>query len=213
MNTLDYILNRFKLSFDDSTRMPIEIPNFGRDNMAKLFAELDFKRGIEVGVRDGEYSEVLCAVNVELVLYGIDPYIPHKGYKDIVRKSTFASYKQIAQDRLATFKDRYNFVEKFSLDAVKDFDDGSVDFVYIDGDHSFQSTTNDIAEWSKKIRPGGIIAGHDYFKHKGPSDIKVYEVVNAYASAYNIRPWFVLGTKAVIPGEIRDVSRSWMWVK
>lgn len=43
MNTLDYILKKFNITFDEKTQMPIEISNFGRDKMASLFSELDFK--------------------------------------------------------------------------------------------------------------------------------------------------------------------------
>src|SRR3990167_6747852 len=107
----------------------------------------------------------------------------------------------------------YTFIRDYSMNAVKDFEDNSLDFVYIDGDHCFESATNDIAEWSKKVRPGGIVSGDDYFKHKGRTKIHVYQVVNGFTEAYGIKPWFVVGSKAIIPGEKRDSGRSWLWVK
>ena len=210
MNTLEHILNKFNLSPHD--KLPLELPNYGRDNMAELFNELGFKIGVEVGIRSGEYSETLCKAIPGVKLYGIDPYIAHKGYRDHTRQSSFNTFKQEAIERLAPYKD-YVFIEKFSMDAVKEFADNSLDFVYIDGDHSFQSATNDIAEWGRKVRPGGIISGDDYFKHKGKARIHVYQVVNAYTDAWSIRPWFVVGSQAIIPGEIRDHGRSWFWVK
>jgi hypothetical protein len=39
------------------------------------------------------------------------------------------------------------------------------------------------------------------------------EVVTAYTQAYAINPWFILGSKDVVPGEKRDSSRSYFWVK
>ena len=48
-----------------------------------------------------------------------------------------------------------------SLDAVQTFDDGSLDLVFIDGDHSFAAVRADIAAWLPKVRPGGILCGHD----------------------------------------------------
>lgn len=39
MSTLDYILEKFNITIDEKTQMPIEIPNFGRDQLAVLFAE------------------------------------------------------------------------------------------------------------------------------------------------------------------------------
>jgi glycosyltransferase involved in cell wall biosynthesis len=42
------------------------------------------------------------------------------------------------------------------------FPDAGVDFCFIDGDHSYESVTADLTAWWPKIKPGGIIAGHDY---------------------------------------------------
>lgn len=211
MNTLDYILNKFSLGFDDSTRMPIEIPDIGRNGLAKLFHELGFKSGAEIGVLEGEYSEIICKANPEAKLYSIDPWVPHRGYTDFMRKETFEKAYAAAKARLAPYN--CEIVKKFSLDAVKDFADESLDFVYIDGDHNFQNCTDDIAEWSKKVKYGGIISGHDYIKHKKPTNIHVYEVVRGYTEAYNIRPWFLLAAKAVIDGIITAEARTFMWVK
>lgn len=212
MNTVEYLKKKFSLSFDASTKMPIEVPNYGRANMAELFAELGFKVGVEVGVRDGGYSKTLMNANPGLTLYGVDPYEPHQGYRDHVRKSTFEAFETEAHTKLDGFE-RYHFIRDYSHNAVHQFEDGSLDFVYIDGDHSFYNATQDIELWSKKVRPGGIVSGDDYFKHKGKARIHVYQVVNGYTDAWGIRPWFVLGSKAIVPGEVRDHGRSWLWVK
>lgn len=212
MNTLETITKKFNLQITDSTRMPLEIVNFGRNHLAALFHELGFERGVEVGVRDGEYSEVLCMKNPDAVIYGIDPYVPHRGYLDTTRQSSFDKYEAKAHERLDQYKN-YHFMKAFSLDAVEDFEDESLDFVYIDADHDFQNVTNDVHEWMKKLRIGGILAGHDYVKHKGPSRIHVYQALNGYMDAWQLRPWFVLGAKAIEDGVIRDEARSWMYVK
>ena len=92
------------------------------------------------------------------------------------------------------------------MDAVKDFEDGSLDFVYIDGNHDFKNVANDIVEWQKKVRVGGIVAGHDYRRHKPHLTYQchVVDVVNAYTYAFGINPWFVLQG---------DKSPSWFWVQ
>lgn len=209
-DTLGYILEKFKITLGG--RMPVEIPNYGRDNLAELFAELNFRVGVEVGVRDGGYSETLMKTIPDLLLYGVDPYEPHQGYRDHVRKSTFEAFEQEAHDKLDKYPG-YHFIRDYSDAAVDDFADNSLDFVYIDGDHSFYNATQDIELWSKKVRPGGIISGDDYFKHKGDARIHVYQVVNGYTDAWRINPWFVVGSNAIVPGEIRDHGRSWMWVR
>ena len=99
------------------------------------------------------------------------------------------------------------------MDAVKEFADNSLDFVYLDGNHNFTHIAEDIHHWLRKVKPGGILSGHDYVKHKPGIDTHVYQVVNAYTDAYFIKPWFVLGTREKIEGQIRDHDRSWMWIK
>lgn len=211
MNTLNYILNKFNLSFDDSTPMPIEIPNIGRGDLPDLFKKLGFKIGAEVGVLDGEFSEKLCQANSQLKLYCIDPWERvdgFDGYDNDRLKHAYAT----AKEKLS----KYNctIIKDTSMDAVGDFEDDSLDFVYIDADHSFKAVVMDVCEWMQKVKVGGIIGGHDFRRY---SDLRgryhVPEAVSGYAVAYHIRPWFVLGRKKIIEGEIRDKDRSWMWVK
>jgi len=92
------------------------------------------------------------------------------------------------------------------MDAVGDFADEYFDFVYIDGNHIFNYVANDIYYWLKKIRVGGIIAGHDYRPYYPRSGIHVFQVVNAYTDAYGIKPWFITSY------EVEKV-RSFFWVK
>ena len=46
--------------------------------------------------------------------------------------------------------------------AASNFADGSVDFVFIDADHSYEAVKQDIQTWLPKVRHGGVLAGHDY---------------------------------------------------
>lgn len=210
MENLDKIAKKYNL--DLTQRSPIEIPNMGRQQLAELFAELGFKIGVEIGVRDGSYSLALMQTIPDLKLYGIDPYLPHAGYRDITRQQTFDAYEAQAHAKLDSYPN-YKFVKEFSMDALEGCPDNSLDFVYIDGDHCFEEVTKDIAGWSKKVKPGGIISGDDYFKHAGEARIHVYQVVRGYTEAWHIAPWFVVGSKAIIEGEFRDHGRSWFWIQ
>lgn len=211
MKTLDYILKKFDINHNNATKMPIEIPQIGRFGLAELFQELNFKKGAEIGVYQGEYSEALCKSNPNATLYSIDPWKPHSEYTAFLKKETFESAYKMAKKRLS--KHNCIMIRKKSLDAVKDFKDESLDFVYIDGDHSFEACTNDISQWSKKVKMGGIIAGHDYIKHRPRSIIHVYEVVSAYTQAYAIRPWFLLAKEAIVNGVMVIEERTFFWVK
>lgn len=212
METLEYILKKFNLSSDRHTQMPLYIPDYGRDNLPTLFKELGFKTGAEIGVETGIYSEKLLKNNPDLTLYSIDPWKAYKEYTDNTNQDDIDKLYAETQARLAPYKNS-KIIRKFSLDALNDFADNSLDFVYIDGNHNFQSVANDICEWLKKVRPGGIISGHDFMGGKEWMGIQVKQVVIGYTQANGIRPWFVLGTEHKIRGQIRDNSRSWMWVK
>lgn len=212
MHTLNFILDKFGLTPHEGM-IPFIINNFGRNELAELFSELGFKTGVEVGIEQGVYSEILCRSNPGLKLYCVDPWKAYRGYRDHVDQNKLDRFFVSTEVRLAPFG--CVLVRKFSMDAVKDFENGSLDFVYIDGNHSFQNVVNDICEWSKKVKAGGIISGHDFI-HRGPSDRSqqhVIEAVTGYTQAYHIDPWFILGRKHPREGEIRDTPRSFMWVK
>jgi predicted O-methyltransferase YrrM len=210
MNTLKYIAEKYKLNLKDHP--PIQIPNVGRNNLADLFCELGFKTGVEIGTERGLYAEVLCKANPKAKLFCIDPWKIYPEYRDIVKQNKMDEIYNEAKSRLSAFNCK--LIKKFSLDALKDFADESLDFTYIDGNHEYPYITRDIIEWSKKVRPGGIVVGHDYTtSNQLVSRNQVFWAVNGYMNAYNIRSWFILGTKAEVPGEIRDKPRSWMWIK
>ncbi len=106
------------------------------------------------------------------------------------------------------------------MDAVKDFEDNSLDFVYIDANHEYDYVKQDITEWTKKVKPGGIVAGHDYIRLRQPRNeankhfqYGIKEAVFHYTTENNIRPWFVLGLTAEYPKLVREGIRSWMFVK
>jgi hypothetical protein len=49
-----------------------------------------------------------------------------------------------------------------SAEAATMFENGSLDFVYLDADHCFESVWQDLSVWYPKVRIGGILAGHDF---------------------------------------------------
>ncbi len=212
-NTYEYILKKYNLR--PGRRSYIEIPNMGRQNLAELFAELGFKKGAEIGVDIGSYSEVLCKANPKLHLYSINPWSPsayEPGMSGINEKQEFFNtrYKE-AKKRLAPYS--CTIIRKTLKVALKDFEDNSLDFVYIDGNHDFVNFTNDLHYWLKKIRPGGIISGHDYAYFPSGKFNHVKRVIEAYFRCYGMVPYFVVGAFTYDEGMARDRFRSWFWVK
>jgi hypothetical protein len=192
---------------------PVEIPDCGRDNLPQFFLDMGYKVGAEIGTSKGVFAEKICKAGLKL--YAIDPWLDYPDYCRGDKGWQRTLNNQFEQTKALLAPYDCVLVRKKSMEALEDFADESLDFVYIDGNHEFQYVTNDIAEWSKKIRKGGCISGHDYFfsNPHGFERIHVKEVVNAYTHAYKIYPWYVLGRKEKVAGEVRDNFRSFMWIK
>lgn len=211
MNTLDCIIKKYNI--DPNGKLPIEIPNVGRNDLANLFRELGFTIGAEIGVQEGIYSEMLLLANPEVKLYGVDPWTFYSTARNFRKQRHLDEHYATAVKRLTPYKN-YVIVKKSSMDAVKDFEDNSLDFVYIDADHEYLHVVQDIVEWSKKVKKGGIISGDDYItSNNEDTHMHVIYAVDGYVKAHKILPFFLLGRKHKLEGEIRDKIRSWFWVK
>jgi predicted O-methyltransferase YrrM len=191
--------------------MPVYIPNINRAIMAETLNELGFKIGLELGVAQGNHAKLLCEKIPGLKLFCVDIWERYKGYLEYTDR--IDRYYQLAQEQLASFN--CAFIKEFSMDAVKKFDDYSLDFVYIDGAHDFKSVALDLCEWSKKVRVGGIVFGHDFKRPASGSKyvVDVKDVVPAYCYAKKIKPWFVLGQTGHNDGEYKEGVQSWMFVR
>lgn len=159
--------------------------NFNRNNLALMFGELGFKRGAEIGVRRGDYSEILCTHIKSLEkLFSVDPWDlvyedPRSRFEGVKKQN---QYYEIAKERLAKYS-ACEIIRKTSMEAVKDIEYESLDFVYIDGAHTFDYVMTDLIEWGKRVRRGGIIAGDDYKQHKCGD---VMTPINTYVQAHGI---------------------------
>ena len=64
--------------------------------------------------------------------------------------------------RINNFPGRASIIKADSIEASKQFDDGSLDFVYLDADHSYAGCMRDLHAWYPKLRVGGAMSGHDF---------------------------------------------------
>jgi hypothetical protein len=202
---LEHVLAKFGLEKKpgySTGRKPFEVPLL-RSELAELFAELGYKRGAEVGVHQGKHSEGLCSRNPGLEqLYCVDPWLSYgvfKAWEGMDQPSLELRYEGACK-RLEKYP--CTIIRKTSMEAVGDFVDGSLDFVYIDGAHDLLNVVQDICEWSRKVRIGGIVAGHDFRRTKHQRESHVVYAVRAYVASYHIDPWFVL---------LGDHYNSFMW--
>lgn len=189
---------------------PAEIPGASRDDLPGFFKQMGCKVGAEIGTYEGEFTEKFCKAGLRM--YAVDPWednSPHFSDKKNYKEQYNSAYVT-AVTRLKPYGCK--FVKKTSMDAVKDFGNGTLDFVYIDGNHNFRYIVEDIWEWYRKIKPGGVISGHDYeLLWNNPYRLAACHVktaVDVMAGIYNV-DYYVLGSNY---GN-RDKHRSWLWIK
>lgn len=190
---------------------PIEIRNTTRNDLAKFFGFAKMQQGIEIGVESARFSQVLAQENPGIILHGVDPWGASLAYRPQLEQERWDEIFYDATTRMASYD--WRPLRMTSAAAAKSFADASLDFVYIDGNHALDSVLEDLAIWTTKIRPGGIISGHDYTKTKQRMRNDVVKAVNQWVTEQKITPWFILGVRDRTPGEVCDVARSYFWVK
>jgi SAM-dependent methyltransferase len=126
------------------------------------------KKGVfvEVGTWEGDYSYELLKQTKCSKLYCVDPYkhFDDSSYPDgmnMLSQEQFDSKYDTVCKRFSQFGDRVEFIRKLSNDAASRFEDESLDFVYIDGNHKCKYVLEDLNNWYNKIKPGGIIICDD----------------------------------------------------
>lgn len=179
-----------------------------RSELPKWLVDNGYLVGAEVGVYKGEYTEMFCQVGVKMI-YAVDPWTEYRIRRDLItqkRQDFLCGHTHRVLDKYPNCK----IIRKSSMDAVKDFEDESLDFVYIDGNHNLKEVTEDITEWEKKVRKGGIVSGHDYFLSPYYCDVKA--AVDAFVATHKIKTLVSFGSKAEAK-RAGDRYKSWLWKK
>jgi uncharacterized Rossmann fold enzyme len=123
--------------------------------------------GAEIGVFVGDMSAALME-RKDLFLFMVDSwegagaaYTGDSGdFHAGLTQAQQDSYRAKAEKR--TPEGRRKILAMRSGEAVKLITDHSLDFVFIDADHSYEGAKADIRAWRKKVKPGGLLCGHDY---------------------------------------------------
>ena len=117
--------------------------------------------GVEIGVSKGKNAKsILKILNINQ-LYLIDSWEIKEQYKITCKKFKNKSNVKIIKDT--------------SLNASELIENESLDFCYIDAAHDYNNVYQDIEIWTKKVKIGGIVAGHDIF-----SSVDVFKALNNY---------------------------------
>ena len=139
-----------------------------KELLSRLPEDVDLV-GVEVGVWKGGNAATLLRHRPWLQLHLVDlwshnpnpDYAPvdpgHAGRSE--EESRHVSHQ--AQRRFAD-NPRVKLYRMDSVAAAAWFADKSLDFVFIDADHSYTGVARDLPAWWPKIRPGGLLCGHDF---------------------------------------------------
>jgi hypothetical protein len=138
----------------------------------------DLKNGVlvEVGVYGGTsiFPLVEHYRKNNNIIYAIDPWEKNdlsngEPLSETTTPKLSEFHSKMKQNRLnvekivkeLSYDDVVKVVHDFSENASKNFNDESVDILYIDGSHAYESVLNDLRCWLKKIKKGGVIWGDD----------------------------------------------------
>lgn len=119
--------------------------------LERFVKEHELSYGAEVGVYKGKTFKHLVENCDDLFMVGIDHWEGEGQLDEYEHLCQFADM----------WKDKVVIHRKYSLDAVKLIEDNSLDFVFIDAHHSYESVLEDIHAWTPKVKANGWIIGHD----------------------------------------------------
>jgi len=127
--------------------------------------------GVEIGVSSGENAlNILENLDIAL-LYLIDPYIEYEHF----RQENINRWENLAHSRLdSKYIAKIVWIKNFSAKVINLFNDETLDFVYIDGDHKYDNIKLDLELYYPKVKLDGLFAGHDF------TDLNVTKAVDEF---------------------------------
>ena len=120
--------------------------------------------GAEIGVAKGGFSASLLKLATPTKLHLIDPW---KQYEPFTKMTTQEQIDRVAEGVLKLFEKEIAagtvvIHRAMSTEAMAEFPDGYLDWIYVDGDHQYEFAKQDLELAMKKVKPGGVITGDDY---------------------------------------------------
>ena len=183
-----------------------------RADLYRYFNELGFKVGAEIGVFRARNAREMFRQIPGLKLYGIEPF---GDQPSSTRHKTVPRYERNEKSTKVRMKGLdFTLIKNFSEVAVQEIPYNSLDFCYIDSDHSYDYAMLDIILWTRRVRPGGIVAGHDYIEPGGYNfayDVNVKEAVDDYVKIHKIDPLYITDKTNAINKS--DKCPSWWFIK
>lgn len=152
----------------------------------------NFETFVEVGVWRGDSVGYLASKlkdkNTTAKIYAVDLFDDWvaigEGYPSNLNSDIIPNIYNTYNNTLNGLgvRDMITDVRSISWEAADKFEDGSLDIVYIDADHEYDSVYKDVKNWYPKVKKGGIISGHDAHAEQ------VMRAVNEQINNVNVRP-------------------------
>ena len=178
-----------------------------RNSFGHMINERNFTVGAELGVQSGYFSDgFLYTAHSITRYYLVDTWEQRSNYSDganVPNEIHNANYRK-AKVRLAPYGDKCVFLRNFTTEAVKQLEDSSLDFIYVDARHDYCGVLEDLETWWPKLRKGGIMCGDDYLTAAEQLGMKgnVYDPNDDWAICGN-------GTKiaGAVKGAVQDFAK------
>lgn len=127
---------------------------------------------VEVGVAHGRSLAYLVgkamAAEKGLHVFGVDQWVGDEDYERFLSGMRQHAPRELAWMGLSVVRGK-------SVDEARRFLDASIAFVFLDADHSYEAVKADIAAWRPKVKPGGVLAGHDFSTTDWPGVVRGVE--------------------------------------
>ena len=123
---------------------------------------------VEIGSFIGKsISYIYCKSlqeNKKYEFHTVDPFLSHIETENFYKSFKIDGnnlYEEFLKN-IKTIKDKINYYKNTSVEVSKKFNDESVDVIYIDGAHDYNSVREDIKSWYPKMKKTGIMSFDDY---------------------------------------------------
>ena len=153
------------------------IPTFKtRFQLGNILNELSFTTGVELGVQRGVFAEATLRKWTRCKRYVlVDLWAHQQNYKDVAnyRQNTHNRFKAETLKRVQKFTGRTNIevCQNYTTNCAAKYAAAGVqfDYIYVDARHDYKGVLQDLRAWYPLLRPGGVLAGHDYVtQNDGP---------------------------------------------
>lgn len=119
-------------------------------------------KGLEIGICRGENAVRFLEECPNIIwLDAVDPYLAYDDPNGGMTQEMMDRFLSLTQENFKPHTARIALHRMPSVSFAQDIPNGTYDYIFIDGDHSYDAVLADIRAWFPKMKKGGIFSGHD----------------------------------------------------